>query len=205
VTWQRLVDALGPDAARLALRPGASEAAIAGAETLFERALPADYRALLAIADGQDPDAFALAERTPSVDIGATLSRDGSISRPVDIAEQPLALFDPDAFLLPIAKVIEQWLYFGKFVVREWEHEPVDDDAVVRPFVFHPTRIPIAVDYLGHGPLLDLWPGPAGTVGQVIQLVSECDFEVLAPSLDDYFTRRAASVAASHRSANRST
>jgi cell wall assembly regulator SMI1 len=160
--WQRLVDVLGADAAKLALRPPSSEAAIVGAETLFERALPVDYRALLAIADGQD--------------------------------EGGLALFDPEALLLPIAKVIEQWLYTAKFVVRELDFEPVAPDMAVRPLVWHPTRIPIAVDYLGHGPFLDLWPGPAGTVGQVITLVTECDFEVIGASLDDYFSRRAAAL-----------
>lgn len=165
--WKRLVDALGADAASLALRPPASEAAIVGAETLFERALPADYRALLAIADGQE---------------------DGGLS-----------LFESDAVLLPIAKVIEQWLFNAKFVVREWDSEPVDATAAARPFVWHPTRIPIAADYLGHGPFLDRWPGPAGTAGQVITLVTECDFEVIGTSLDDYFTRRAASIASRSR------
>lgn len=159
MTWQRFVDALGHEAAKLALRPGASEAAIAGAETLFERPLPADYRALLAIADGQEPTG--------------------------------LAVFDPDTQLLPLAQVIEQWLRLARFVVREWDAMPVEPDMVVRPFVWHPTRIPIAADDLDAGPFLDLWPGPAGTVGQVITLVSECEFEVIGTSLDDYFARRA--------------
>lgn len=171
--WEQLVAAVGADATALRLHPPASEAAIAGLETLMECRLPADYRALLAIADGQDDDGFAI--------------------------------FDPDCTLLPIARVIEQWLFHGKFSVAEWDQLPVEATLAVRPIVWHRTRIPIAADYLGHGPFLDLWPGPAGTVGQVIQLVSECDFEVLAPSLDDYFTRRAASVAASHRSASRTT
>lgn len=145
--------------AALKLRPPATEAEIAGIETLLERELPTDYRALLAIANGQDDDG--------------------------------LAMFEPDCRLLAIDEVIEQWLHHGKFVVREWDASPVDPDMAVRPFVWHPTRIPFAADYLGQGPFLDLWPGPAGTVGQVIELVSECDFEVAAPSLDAYFARMA--------------
>lgn len=158
-SWHRFLDALGPAAtARLALRPPATEAAIVGAETLFERALPPAYRALLAYADGQEP------------------------------AGTPLF---PEARLLPVAQVVEHWLTQGQFVIPEWDALPVEAELAVRPIVFHPTRIPIAADYLGAGPLIDLWPGPAGTAGQLIQLVSECDFEVLAPSLDVYLARRA--------------
>jgi cell wall assembly regulator SMI1 len=159
-SWQRLVDALGDAVAQLKLNAPASEAAIVGAETLFERTLPADYRALLAIADGQD--------------------------------EGGIAIFPTDGTLLPLAKVIEAWLANGAFVVREWDSEPVDPRMLVRPLVWHPTRIPIGMDASGQsGPFLDLWPGPRGTEGQLITLVSECDFAVIGTSLDDYFTRMA--------------
>ena len=36
---------------------------------------------------------------------------------------------------------------------------------------------------------IDLSPGPKGTAGQVIALVSECDFEVVAPSFDAFLER----------------
>lgn len=158
-SWQRLLDALGPAEARLGLRPPATEAAIAGAETLFERALPADYRALLAICDGQDG---------------------------------PQSVLPSGGLLLPLARVVEAWLQCSKHMVPEWDAESVPPDVRVRPLVWHPTRIPIGED--GNGmpdPFLDLAPGPRGTVGQVIALVSECDFVVVGESLADYFLRTA--------------
>jgi cell wall assembly regulator SMI1 len=155
-TWRRLLDALGSDAEKLALRKGASETAIVAAETLMNVRFPADYRAWLAIADGQEDDG--------------------------------LALFEPDARMLSLAQVMEAWVQNAQFVVEEWDDDPVTPEMLVRPCVWHPTRIPIAADYLGHGPFLDLLPGPAGVIGQLIQLVSECDYEVIATSLDDYFS-----------------
>lgn len=166
-TWRRLLEVLGADADLLGLRKGASETSIVAAETLMNVRFPADYRAWLAIADGQDDDG--------------------------------LALFDDDVRMLPLAKVMEAWVNNAQFVVEEFDDEPVTADMAVRPCVWHPTRIPIAADYLGNGPLIDLLPGPAGIAGQLIQLVSECDFDVIATSLDDYFTKRADELATSSR------
>jgi cell wall assembly regulator SMI1 len=158
-----LIDVLGPVAESLSLRKGATETAIVAAETLMNVKLPADYRAWLAISDGQE---------------------DGG-----------LALFDGDCRMLPLDQVLAAWVYNAQFVVEEWDDEPVTDDMHVRPYVWHPTRIPIAADYLGNGPFLDLRPGPAGVAGQIIGLVSEHEFEVIASSLDEYFVRRAEELA----------
>jgi cell wall assembly regulator SMI1 len=159
-SWRRLITALGDAAPRLRLRPPATEAAIAGAEALFERPLPAPYRAWLAIADGQEPDA--------------------------------LSVLPQGGWFYPLATVVETWLGEAKFHVRELDDEPAPPDALVRPVVFHPTRITIGGDELAlREPVLDLWPGPRGTVGQVLSLVSECDFAVIGTSLDDLFTRTA--------------
>ncbi len=51
--WKRLIDALGPDAERLKLNPGATAKAIKAAEGELGFALPADYRAWIALANGQ--------------------------------------------------------------------------------------------------------------------------------------------------------
>ncbi|MFN6086866.1 MAG: SMI1/KNR4 family protein, partial [Fluviicola sp.] len=55
----------------------------------------------------------------------------------------------------------------------------------VRCTVFSETRIPIA-GRDGYYLFLDFDPGPNGSVGQIIYLVNECDFVVLAPSFDKF-------------------
>jgi cell wall assembly regulator SMI1 len=78
------------------------------------------------------------------------------------------------------------------FVVHEWLERTLDADPRQRDCVYHPRRVPLAASDLGdHYVHVDLAPGPAGTCGQVIELVSECDFEVLAPSLGALLERYA--------------
>ena len=55
----------------------------------------------------------------------------------------------------------------------------------VRCTVFSETRIPIA-GRDGYYLFLDFDPGPKGTVGQIIYLINECDFVVLAQSFDKF-------------------
>lgn len=64
------------------------------------------------------------------------------------------------------------------------------DGGRVLSWLRHPARIQFAgnPDFPSEGGLfVDGVPGPAGTAGQVIVTVSECDFKVLAPSLTAFF------------------
>ena len=65
-------------------------------------------------------------------------------------------------------------------------------DPRQQALVYHAHRVPIVSsslhDYYMH---VDLAPGPAGAVGQLLLLSSECDFEVLAPSLGALLDRYA--------------
>ena len=56
--WTRLEAVAQRHGKTLRLRPGASEAAIAAAEVTMKLAIPADYRASLALHDGQDDSEY---------------------------------------------------------------------------------------------------------------------------------------------------
>lgn len=71
---------------------------------------------------------------------------------------------------------------------RHYAREEADElfdlfsvDGVVRASIFHPGRLPITgVPFFdGDNTYLDFIPGPKGVEGQVIKLISECDFVVL--------------------------
>jgi cell wall assembly regulator SMI1 len=159
-SWKRLITALGDDAARLKLRPPASQKTIAKAEKTLGMRLPEDYRSWLAIANGQE--------------VGG------------------LSILPNGNWLIPLERVIDEWSYQRGFDLDDYDGitETQDGDRI-RWFVFHPKRIVIAgAEHLDYdNDLLDLIPGPAGTVGQLIVFVTECDFVVLAPSFGAYLDR----------------
>lgn len=164
--WSRLVRALGPAAAELALRPRATETDLVATEVMLGHKLPADYRAWLAIADGQTTTGLSILPRG-----GWLISHD---------------------------RVIEQWTHERGFDLdgEDYDDAPGEDDERVRPFVFHPRRITIggweSLD--GDNTLIDLVPGPAGTEGQIMTFVTECDFEVIGTSFAAFLTGVAALV-----------
>jgi cell wall assembly regulator SMI1 len=125
----------------LALRPGASEADIARAESRLGVRLPADYRASLRVHDGQD---------TPDVHWLPAVERLGSLASLVACWERDRAAWDAAD---PAGRV-----------------DSLDRTRRVRQVHDHPRQIPIAgslhwdYDRL----LLDHIPGPAGVEGQVI-------------------------------------
>lgn len=164
-SWAGLMEALGDTAARLQLRPGANEATIAAAEAVLGYRLPADYRAWLAIADGQevDPDG-----ETKSLSILPTMGWFASIER-----------------------VVSQWREARTFDLDDYAVTETQDKGRVRFFVGHPHRLAIAgSEHLGEGgTLLDLIPGPSGSTGQLITMTSECDFAVIGESLSRFFER----------------
>jgi cell wall assembly regulator SMI1 len=163
--WQRIETCLGEHRKSLVVRPGANADAIAAAEATLGVALPADYKAWLLLHDGEDH---------------------------VEGRVEWLPAFGR---LLPLAVTLERWQY-----EQEWV-EPNDpglryghDDKRIRSVIRHPKRIVIAGNQWGDGDstYLDLIPGTAGTVGQVIVGVTECDFLVVGNSFLDFLERWAA-------------
>lgn len=159
--------ALGDDAARLRLRPGLDEERIVVAEGVLGLRLPDDYRAFLQLHDGQELD----------MDDGvAGLS----------------VLPGGAAWFVPLDRVLAQWQWERTFDLDDYDsiHETQDKERV-RFFVGHPRRIAIAgaVALDGGNFVLDLVPGPKGTSGQLLEMTSECDFEVIGESLGGYFDR----------------
>jgi cell wall assembly regulator SMI1 len=163
-TWRRLVDALGADASRLGLRNGASETSIVAAETLMNARFPADYRAWLSIADGQEADSLSI---LPTA--GWLISIDRMLLRWAEERQ-----YDPD----------------DEDENDDDDSEILGNGAVL-PFVYHPRRITIGgTEFLDEdNTLLDLVPGPEGVSGQVITFVSESELVVLADSFDTYLDR----------------
>lgn len=161
--WKRITTCLGEHASGSKFREGASEAAIAEVERALGVELPADYRAWLQLHDGED-DAKGRIEWLPAW-----------------------------GRMLPIAVTLERWRDD-----QEWAQTDDDetfgffqDDDRIRGVVKHAKRIVIAGNRWGDGDntYLDLIPGPAGIVGQVIVATSECDFEVVGTSFLDFLQR----------------
>jgi cell wall assembly regulator SMI1 len=81
-------------------------------------------------------------------------------------------------------------------LVARWREEQGDlrDDnppeetegGVLHSVLNHPRRIPIAGNpwWDQDNTYLDFFPGPSGVAGQLITLVTECDFVVLGPSFE---------------------
>jgi|SRR5690606_4576797 len=109
-------------------------------------------------------------------------------------AEFEFSWLPQGARLFSAAEITEVWQR-----QREWGD---DDDSVevwlqdqdrVRSTLRAPTRIKFWGEELYEvdevGGYLDGIPGPAGTRWQVIVPVSECEFEVMAPTLEAFFAR----------------
>jgi cell wall assembly regulator SMI1 len=129
----------------LELRPGASEAAIRAAEQVIGRWFPDDFRASLALYDGQrysdDADAF---EWLPGHDR-----------------------------LVPLEAIVEAWRddvkTFTKMYVDPPEPAEVIADGELYHYLWHPQRITIAGNrwFDQDNTYLDYFPGPRGRAGQL--------------------------------------
>ncbi len=126
----------------LNLRAPASAAQIAVAEKALRVKFPADFRASLAVHDGQDDH--------PGVWLLPYAQRLGSLASLTRCWKDDRALYDDKEMRARL-----DWL---------------DDGQRVRQVHLHPQHIPIAGSkYWDYGRLLlDYAPGPAGAVGQVI-------------------------------------
>lgn len=129
---------------RESLRPPASESEIAALETLIGQALPQELRDLYRLADGQIPFQFG---RTPDY--------------PGFFVSLPFN---------PIEIVSRHWQF-----ARELEDESNTDEflssfppGAVKIQDYNRGWIPISDDAGGNHIAIDLDPGPAGNIGQVI-------------------------------------
>lgn len=147
----------------LALAPGAPEKAIAAAEKTMKLAFPPDFRASLAIHDGQ-------------------LAADGGPPFPWMAGCGPL---------LPLAEVVARWREEQDLAARKAPRKDVVAPTdKLRAGVHRAGRVPIART-AGRDPeltFLDLDPGPAGTRGQLATMVSRAELVVIdtgfAPALE---------------------
>ena len=96
--------------------------------------------------------------------------------------------FLPDqTILLSCDGIIEEWQQGQEYAddTDEFYNEFQCDDKI-RCTIYHKTRIPFACQE-GAGILcIDNDPGPNGKVGQIIYLIDECSFIVLADSFKEF-------------------
>ncbi len=161
--WTRLETFANEHQRSLQLRPGASEKEVARAEKALGRKLPSGYRQSVLLHDGQenDPEAFG---------------------------------WMPGCWLLaPLKAVVafhatlENLATMCREEAEEDEGPSFDTSGTHRLDVFHEDRIPIAgyPYWDGDNTFLDFAVGPNGTDGQVLGLVTECDFEVYGTSFEE--------------------
>jgi cell wall assembly regulator SMI1 len=208
-TWRRLLDALGPAASRLQLRRGASETSIVAAETLMNVRFPADYRAWLAIADGQEVDSLSILPTGAwLISIDRLLVR-WTEERNFDFADEDDEDLDDDLDDddldddefddLDDDNELGEKRVGDDEADNEADNEDDNEDDgpaisstdAIQPILVHPRRITIAgtelLDY--DNTVLDLIPGPTGTKGQVINVVDGHELVVYRPSFDAYLER----------------
>ncbi len=163
--WRRLETWVASTGApSLALNAGAPEKAIAAAEKTMKLAFPPDFRASLAIHDGQ------------AIDGGA-----------------PAFPWMPGCPpLLPLARIVERWKDEQELAAkRQPKKEWFDAGGKLKGGVYRTGRIPVAgpVRRDSERTFLDLDPGPAGARGQLITMVSAADFVVIDASFAAAFER----------------
>jgi len=159
--WARLERWAQANSGRsLHLRRGASPTAIAQAEATFGFSLSQSFRESLLLHDGQDADADDLFEWLPGC--------------------MPLASLDA---------IVARWT--EEQTDLHDDNPPVEvEDGQLHSVLNHARRIPIAGNrwWDGDTSYLDHFPGSAGVDGQLITLVSECDFVVLGRSFGEALT-----------------
>lgn len=164
--WQRLEAWCAAHAGRsLNLGSGAAPDSVAAAEQTMGLAFPADFRASLLLHEGQ------------------TTFKDGS---------SPSFPWLPGCpQLAPLSQILYQYKEVQGLSDEYPPPDALDDDRRLRAGVYRKGRIPIAGTpwWDGDSTYLDLDPGPEGTPGQVITMISECDFVVLGSSFEDALAR----------------
>ncbi len=89
--------------------------------------------------------------------------------------------------LLSCDEIIEEWTEGQEYAEDTAEYyDEFHFDDKIRCTIYHASRIPFASQE-GFGFMaIDYAPGPNGKVGQVIYLVNECDFIVIADSFSAF-------------------
>jgi cell wall assembly regulator SMI1 len=150
--WTRLERWAQSNAGRsLHLRSGTSPDKIARAEATFGLSLSPSFRESLLLHDGQDADAGDVFEWMPGC--------------------SPLASLDA---------IVARWTEEQNDLHDD--NPPIEiEDGKLHSVLNHARRIPVAGNTWWDGDItyLDHFPGPNGADGQLITLVSECDFVVL--------------------------
>jgi cell wall assembly regulator SMI1 len=161
--WGRVIAGLGSYGGTVRARPGRSD--LGRLEGALGFALPEDYRAWLALHDGEQ-DVPGRVDFLPA-----------------------------GGFLLPSDTVLERWVDPDGWNQSDKDpgYAEFQDDDRIRNVVRHARRVMIASNRYGDGDntYLDFCPGPAGVAGQVIVATSECDFEVVGSSFEDLLRRLA--------------
>ncbi|MFN8414453.1 MAG: SMI1/KNR4 family protein [Anaerolineales bacterium] len=155
--WAKLELIAKKSGKTLGLQKGNSETSIAAAEKILNFKFPEDFRESLLLHNGQNGDPMELFEWIPGC--------------------SPLA---------PLKSIIEQWGEEKESFEPEEKLKSLEKGLMYN-VMFHPKRIPIAGTpyWDGDNTYLDLIPGPKGTKGQLITMVSECDFIVLGKSFKE--------------------
>jgi len=89
--------------------------------------------------------------------------------------------------LLSCKEIIRLWNYQQEYASDDY-YDEFHDKNRVRGMIEHKTRIPIAEQEDGGFISIDNDPGPKGTKGQIIFLVDECEFIVLADSFKEFIS-----------------
>jgi cell wall assembly regulator SMI1 len=91
--------------------------------------------------------------------------------------------------LLSCKEIISGWKEEDEYAEDSDEfYNDFQNDDKIRGSVFLKSRIPIAAQEDGGKIYIDNDPGPKGKVGQIIFLVDECDFIVLADSFREFIS-----------------
>ncbi len=162
--WARLEAVASRHGVTLDLAPGLPEATLAAAEARLGFSLPPGYRASLALHDGQ------------------TSFKRGGGGLPWMPGCPPLA---------PLASVLERWTEVADLASEFPPPDATEDADRIRSGIYRARRVPIAGTpwWDGDTAFLDLDPGPAGTEGQLITMVTECDLVTLGPSFEAALAR----------------
>jgi cell wall assembly regulator SMI1 len=147
------------------LAPGAAPDAIAAAEQAMGLTFPPDFRASLLLHEGQ------------------TTFGDGSAPSFPWLPGCPQ--------LAPLRQIVSQHKEIQGLADEYPPPDAFDDGRRLRAGTYRKGRIPIAGTpwWDGDSTYIDLDPGPEGTPGQIITMVSECDFVVLGQSFEDALAR----------------
>ena len=163
-TWKRIEGWFEQNLPKtLTFRPGTNEEAIAAAEEKLGIKFSSEFRASLKIHNGQEP-------------------------------LEDFEWLPGSGYLFGLDELLNAWTDEQSWYEENEEaYAYLDCNDRVRGSLRHPKRIPIANNEYGDGDAtyLDYIPGPNGDSGQIIVMVSECEFDVIGRNFGDFLHRYA--------------